>query len=226
MHESISRVIIEVIRLLLKILSFIPYRFKIEGYQCRFIKLKYVFPPKYTGSFEAISTVLRLLLSKYRFIFKDIMEVGCGAGALSIIASKYARYIISVDSSIHAVLNTLINSVKAESITDVILSSRLDFVRDDSIDLVFSNPPYLPCNPKSYIDYNYCAGTDMRYYIRIISSMLRVVKSGYPVITVYSSLSRIRFIDISSLYGRFKIRNVSSCNTPIDKITACLIFKE
>ncbi len=78
---------------------------------------------------------------------ESVLEVGCGAGLISMAAAKVAKSVVAIDLSLDAVRNTLRN-LKANSVdkrSDVIQSDLLSALRPSTrFSVIAFNPPYLP----------------------------------------------------------------------------------
>ncbi|NPB01237.1 MAG: methyltransferase [Crenarchaeota archaeon] len=137
----------------------------------------------------------RLVRMLERSILRSV-EVGSGTGIVSIkivetcIKNSIKPYVISIDIDPKACENTLVN-VKRKSIdnyVDVICCSSLTCIRRDyTIDIMVSNPPYLP-EDENCRDLRVCAGPDGR---AVIDELLRefLDRSIEIMILTQSSLS-------------------------------------
>lgn len=77
---------------------------------------------------------------------RRILEVGCGSGLLSILASRLSGSMVdAVDLNPLAVSDTLKNSIRNAAAVNAWVSDLFSAV-SDSYDIIIFNAPYLPCN--------------------------------------------------------------------------------
>ncbi|MHA1768819.1 MAG: HemK2/MTQ2 family protein methyltransferase [Candidatus Thorarchaeota archaeon] len=102
-----------------------------------------IFPDVYPPSEDSY-----LLLDAIRFTTADsVLDVGCGAGLVSLMAHDRARLVVSIDRSLEAVRNTRTNLDKNgfASSAMVFQADLLTALRPDALFSVIAfNPPYLP----------------------------------------------------------------------------------
>ncbi|MBA2280173.1 MAG: methyltransferase, partial [Acidimicrobiia bacterium] len=76
------------------------------------------------------------------------LDVGCGAGTLALVAAgRGAPGVVAVDRSPRAGDLTRFNAALHDAAIDVRVGDLVEPVRDESFDLVVSQPPYLPLPP-------------------------------------------------------------------------------
>jgi release factor glutamine methyltransferase len=75
----------------------------------------------------------------------DVLDIGCGTGALSIAAARTRpRSITAVDVSRRAVLTARVNATVHGVLARFQRGDALELVTDRTFDLVLANPPYVP----------------------------------------------------------------------------------
>lgn len=126
------------------------------------------------------------------------LDLGSGSGVLGLflLLNNLCRRVVFVDISEDAVestkLNTLLNNVMHLSL--IVLSDEKT-LRERSIDVVLSNPPYLPIRDPGRVDIAVEGGLEgyetVLYFIEYASEVL--VNRGLFYL-VYSSLSRPEYI--------------------------------
>jgi len=185
----ISTIFIQFIKIILSIwTNHIDGKYKINHHNI--IKFKGVFPPKYTLSTEIFVNILSLIkkiLLKYSFSF-NILELGIGTGVLAKILSSSYTYIIGVDTLYKACLNTSYND--PDKSIDLICGFSTVFIRGDSIDIAYTNPPYLPCEAKVQSEYSICGGNYLQIILKIIIDLLRIVHKHGLILFTLSSFSK------------------------------------
>lgn len=122
------------------------------------------------------------------------LDMGCGTGVAGLYAlyKGYVKRVFFTDINPNAVYNTvynlLLNGFEHRGIT--IYSDRSNPLRRGVIDIVFSNPPYLPGEPRDIYDEALLAG--VKGYERVVSFIdeaYRVLRRGGYLLIIFSSLS-------------------------------------
>jgi release factor glutamine methyltransferase len=123
----------------------------------------------------------------------DVLDVGCGTGALSVAAASVKpRAITAVDVSRRAVmaarLNTLVRGVPAR----VLCGDAFERVAGRTFDLVLANPPYVPGvadRPRGR-HRAWDAGVDGREFLdRLCANVPMLLTPGGTLLLVHSALS-------------------------------------
>ncbi|MBR9706983.1 MAG: methyltransferase [Candidatus Diapherotrites archaeon] len=78
---------------------------------------------------------------------KNVLEVGCGSGLLSLLAAQNAKTVLAVDINPKAVENTKLNFEKNKITNAIVKESNLFEKVNGKFDLIIFNPPYLPDEP-------------------------------------------------------------------------------
>lgn len=119
------------------------------------------------------------------------VELGCGCGFLSIVASRIARQVFSYDTSVYAYRNAIKN-VRVNGLMDRVHVFLGDGSFAPEADLLFINPPYLPSGPlfrQDVLANSWNGGPDG---LRVVLNMLEIarlkVRRGGTLLFVYSSL--------------------------------------
>lgn len=83
---------------------------------------------------------------------RSVLEIGCGTGLLSLIASRYAKKVTASDINPHAVTLTQRN-IESNKIKNIrIINSDLFNDIKDSFDIILFNTPYLPQSSEETLD--------------------------------------------------------------------------
>ena len=178
-----------------------------------------VFPGVYPPSEDTY-----LLLDTLDFRQDDeFLEVGCGAGLITLTAAKRTRSIVSVDSSLEAVRNTLENLKRNDLYNDchVIESDLLGALAPSvKFSLIVFNPPYLPVDDEQ-TDLDHAlvgghAGTELtqRFIRQAANHLLRKGR----VFVVVSNLADIDSIRKTMNECGFTVEMVSEKSLFFEKI--------
>jgi len=192
-------------------------RVKIDGLTL-FVK-KGVFNPKYTFSSTAL---LNFLKSKRIRSTLRAIDVGTGTGiiAASLCLTKKLKWVVASDINSQTVKVSLRNFKENEvySYVDVVACDCLSPFRDSAVDLVISNPPYLPLNPKDKLDQLFCAGGKLETLTEIIEQSRHCLKLRGTLIFTISSLTPIDKVSESLVDNGFVYIRHQIARTPLDKI--------
>ena len=166
---------------------------KPQQYRYKKIKLTIspgVFHPAYFYSTKfLLKYILRLELRN-----KNILELGCGSGLISIAAAKRGALVTSSDISLTAV-QALPNNAKLNSAKLTIIHSDLfAMIPDQQFDLIFINPPYYRGKPLTEKDHAWYSGEENEYFTRLFSDVKRFMNKNSKIIMVLSENCEIEFI--------------------------------
>ncbi len=130
-------------------------------------------------------------INRDRVSGKTVVDVCCGSGVIGLYMLKHMNVsrMIFIDIDSRAAYNTMAN-VRLHKLgykSLVIQSDLLKPIRSESIDVVVSNPPYLPGSRFIDTDSGYGGGDTV---LRVIDSAGEVLGSGGFLYMVFSSLSR------------------------------------
>ncbi len=134
------------------------------------------------------SELLAGVIENMRLRNKDVLEIGCGSGFLSIIMAKKHARVTAVDINPAAVETTTANAKN----NHVHLVARVSYLFDrveGKFDLVVFNPPYLPVD-EGEEDETYSGGLTGREIIEVFVSYAgNHLKSGGRILMIISSLT-------------------------------------
>ena len=176
-----------------------------------------VFPGVYPPSEDTF-----LLLDALEIRYDDVfLEVGSGAGLITLAAAKKTRNVVSIDSSFEAVRNTMENLRRygLSSHCHVIESDLLSALASSAkFSMIVFNPPYLPQdNEQTDFDHALIGGlTGTELTQRFIKQSAKHLITGGHVFVVVSSLA-----DIESVQG-----TMTECGFSVDTVTQESLFFE
>jgi len=176
-----------------------------------------LFNPVFTVSASLIINVLDII--KPRGI---VLDFGCGTGVLAIyVARKFnIEKVICYDINPKAIkvahINSALNSVE-NKIMFVDSPKDLYFL-NKKVDLVISNPPYLPLDPSDELDLGWCGGKGLKVIREVALQSRFVLKSGGLIVLSYSSVSGPE--EVSHIMKRLGLKEILLLRkrTPLDEI--------
>lgn len=132
---------------------------------------------------------------------KSVLEIGCGAGLISLAAAARGATVTAVDINEHAIRNTRENAAANGISLQVIQSDLFEGVPDTTFDLVLVNPPYYPAEPKDdYARAWYC-GAAFEYFHRLFAQLheRKLDERCFLVLSEFCDLRSI--VDAAAVYG-------------------------
>ena len=153
----------------------------------------------------------------------EFLEVGCGAGLITLTAAKKTRSIVSVDSSFEAVRNTLENLKKNNLYNDChVIEADLfgAFAPSVKFSLIVFNPPYLPLdNEHTNLDHALVGGqVGTELTERFVKQATKHLLRGGRVYVVVSNLANIDSIRKTMIECGFVVDTVSEESLFFEKI--------
>jgi release factor glutamine methyltransferase len=98
---------------------------------------------------------------------KKILEIGCGSGAISIVAAKGGAKVYACDINPDAVKATLDNATRNNVEIGVIRSDLFESIEEKNFDWILNNPPYYPKDPSNPVEHAWYAGSNWEYFQRL-----------------------------------------------------------
>ena len=118
-----------------------------------------VFPPRLFFSTKLVCrTVAHMDVSG-----KSFLEVGCGSGAISMVAARGGARVTAIDISDLACATARRNAATNGLVVDVVESDLFDNVQG-AFDIVVITPPYFRHDPSTRLDHAFHAGSDFQYF--------------------------------------------------------------
>ena len=125
-----------------------------------------VFPPRLFFSTKLVCrTVTRLALTD-----KSFVEVGCGSGAVSLVAATGGAHVTALDISDLACTTTQRNA-EANGLTITVIESDLFAKLEGTFDIVAITPPFFRHDPATQLDHAFHAGANFEYFQRLFADL-------------------------------------------------------
>ena len=122
-----------------------------------------------------------LLFSSTRFVARrlervsmdgaSLLEVGCGAGLLSVLAAKRGARVTALDINATAVECTSANARRNGVVVEAIVSDLFDALAPRPFDIVVVTPPYFQADPIDDAARAWFAGANFEYYRRLFAGI-------------------------------------------------------
>lgn len=122
-----------------------------------------VFPPHLTLSTKILLNFIKPLNLKN----KSFLELGCGSGIISLLASKKEAKVLASDINEKALEFLKKNSIKNELPVTIIQSDLFDNIENIHFDYIIINPPYYPKKPKTVKEQAWFCGENFEYFEKL-----------------------------------------------------------
>ena len=115
---------------------------------------------------------------------KNFLELGAGAGMISVYAAKRGANVTATDISTESILalrqNRLQNSVEF----DIIRSDLFEEIPEQSFDIIAINPPYYKKNARNAAELAWCCGENGEYFERMFDQLRHFMHESSQVLMV------------------------------------------
>ena len=126
-----------------------------------------VFPPQMTFS----TKILLDFINGMNLENKKFLELGCGSGIISLLASKKKANVIASDINKTALDYLEINASKNNLSLKTVLSDVFQDLISETFDYIIINPPYYPQKPKSIKEQAWFCGENFEYFEKLFSQL-------------------------------------------------------
>lgn len=152
----------------------------------KFKVLPGIFHPGLFISTRILMDMLKVMEVKGR----TVLELGCGSGAISVLAASKGALVTASDIDPKAIENTELNASKNRVEIETIKSDLLDSISRE-FDVIFINPPYYPKDPSRPEEVAFYCGTDHVYFKRLFQQLAERITSVSQVFMILSEDCRI-----------------------------------
>jgi release factor glutamine methyltransferase len=146
------------------------YSSKERSYSYKKIKIN-ILPGIFHPGLFFSTKILIEYLSKLELNNKTILELGAGAGLISVYCARRDAIVTASDINPTAITNIInnaeLNNVKIKAVE----SDLFDKIESIHYDYIIINPPYFPKTPKSVKEYAWFCGSDFEYFKKLFSQL-------------------------------------------------------
>jgi release factor glutamine methyltransferase len=116
----------------------------------------------------------------------ELLEIGCGSGAISILAAKQGAKVTCFDINPEAVKTTLKNAEKNRVDLHCFLSDLFTNIEKKKFNLILNNPPYYPKDPATMEENAWYAGKNMEYFEKLFQRSKEYLSPDGQILLVLS----------------------------------------
>lgn len=122
-----------------------------------------VFPPHLTLS----TKILLDFITSFELKDKSFLELGCGSGIISLLASKKGALVTATDINTKALEYLERNAKVNQLAVEIIHSNLFDTLKHKTFDFIIINPPYYPKKPKNIAEEAWFCGENFEYFEKL-----------------------------------------------------------
>lgn len=146
------------------------YSSKERSYRYKEINLN-ILPGIFHPGLFFSTKILIEYLSKLELKNKTILELGAGAGLISVYCARRDAIVTASDINPTAITNIINNAELNKIKIKAVESDLFDKIESIHYDYIIINPPYFPKTPKSVKDYAWFCGSDFEYFKKLFSQL-------------------------------------------------------
>ena len=136
-----------------------------------------VFPPHLTLS----TKILLDFIVELELQDKTFLELGCGSGIISLLASKKGATVTSTDINETALEFLEKASFQNDLKINIKKSNLFENIEGESFDFIVINPPYYPKKPKNIKEIAWFCGEDFEYFKNLFQQLPNYISTDNNV---------------------------------------------
>ncbi len=165
MRKILKRIAHPFLKRITKIWFFKPRKYSYKGIEV--MVHPSVFPPHYTIS----TKILLNFVNGLPLHNKSFLELGCGSGIISLLASSKGANVVASDINVTA-LEYLKKSAKKNHLElEIVNSNFFSNISQSSFDIIIINPPYYPKKPKNIEEEAWYCGENFEYFVQLFQQL-------------------------------------------------------
>ncbi len=141
-----------------------------------------VFSPKNTVSTKVFLDYISTLDLKN----KNVLELGCGSGIISIFCASKKAKVTASDINEVAISSLLSVGLEQGFVIDTIVSDLFQNINSKTYDYIFINPPYYPKKPKNIEEKAWFCGENFEYFHNLFSQLKENTLKNTKVLMILS----------------------------------------
>lgn len=156
-----------------------------------------VFPPHMTFS----TRILLDFVDELNLEYRTFLELGCGSGIISLLASKKGAEVTASDINQTALDFLNINASRNKLAVKTIYSDVFENLENETFDFIVINPPYYPKNPKNIRQEAWYCGENFEYFEKLFQQLphhLDAESKCYMILSQDCDLEKIKSIALKN----------------------------
>jgi release factor glutamine methyltransferase len=180
-----------------------------------------VYPTVFHPKLFLTSEFFARFLSTIDLAGKTVADVGTGSGILALAAAREGATVVALDINPRAVKAATDNS-HANGLSDRVTAIRSDLMSalsaDPLFDVIISNPPFFPGEPRDIADRAWVAGPEYRDIMSVFEQARQRLKPSGTMYVLLSSDSDLHFLGKLIAKAGFRARIATSFSIMIESM--------
>ena len=203
MRQFFKKITHPFLKLGLKLYYYKPRKYNYDGIEI--LVHPDVFPPHLTLSTKILLDFIKTLDLKE----KTFLELGCGSGIISLLASKKGASVIASDINKTALEFLNQNSLKNQLSVTSLFSDLFDSFNHYNFDYIIINPPYYPKKPLSIKEKAWFCGEHFEYFEKLFQQLPYFLNSENKCYMILSEDCKIDIIKDIALKNRLNLKSIA-----------------
>ncbi|MFT7156595.1 MAG: release factor glutamine methyltransferase [Parvicella sp.] len=157
-----------------------------------------VLPSVFFPHFTVSTSLLIDYIKNQDLLDKEVLELGCGTGLVSVAAAKRGANVLATDINLKALENVQINAGKNGVTIEVLESNLFQNLENRKFDYIIINPPYYPKQAQNIADTAWYCGESFEYFQQLFSQIGNSLLPDTEAIMILSEDCEVgKIIDIA-----------------------------
>jgi release factor glutamine methyltransferase len=184
--------------------------YKYEDFRVR------VFPQVFHPGYFSSTQFLLKYLKEQSLEGKSVLELGCGAGLISIVCASRKAKVTASDLSLRAIENTKANCHQTGGAISILHSDLFEKIPSQKFDWIIINPPYYARKIESEEQLAWHCGEEFQYFKKLFSQLKTFIHPQTNIIMVLTlGCDLTSIIDIATEH-QFKFELLRKKNVLLD----------
>lgn len=194
----------------------VKYLSKTRHYRYKNLRLE-IAPEVFHPGFFFSTQLLLQYVSKLMLQQKDVLELGCGSGIISMVAAEKGAIVTATDINQVAVAFLKNNCLRNNLQLHVFKSDLFEAIPEKQFDIIAINPPYYKKDPVTIQDYAWYCGAAGEYFAKLFKTIHRYIHAGTHILMVLFDGCDMEMIHGFAAANNFTLKCVLSKKNMLEK---------